>query len=92
MPGDPSRLDVRALVGDIETNYVPIKSIHDAKGVVTLSSDWDVSPVNPFIGMSNALRRDPQSVDLKVNTFQNTSRNDVTGRKPGLVGLNLIQC
>ena len=70
MPGDPSRQDVRALVGDIETNYVPIKSINDAKGVVTLSSDWDVSPVNPFIGMSNALRRDPQSVDLKVNIMK----------------------
>ena len=66
MPGDPGRAEVRELMGDAETNFIPIKSLQEAGARVTLSSDWDVSPVNPFIGMSNALNRDPQSVDLKV--------------------------
>ena len=72
MPGDPGRAEVRELMGDAETNFIPIKSLQEAGARVTLSSDWDVSPVNPFIGMSNALRRDPQSVDLKVKHSMNS--------------------
>ena len=42
---------MRELVGDLEANFVPIRSLHEAGAKVTLSSDWDVSPVNPFIGI-----------------------------------------
>lgn len=45
-------------------NLVPIKSLRDANARVTLSSDWSVSPFNPFIGLQNAVTRTPQSLSL----------------------------
>ena len=85
-PGDPSRADVRRLVGDIETNFVPIKSLQDSGARVTLSSDWDVSPVNPFVGMSNALHRDPQSVNLKTALAMYTINGAYVMRQEDKVG------
>ena len=32
---------------------------------LTLSSDWDVSELNPFIGMQNAVTRTPQEISLE---------------------------
>ena len=61
--------DVRDLVGDLEADFIPVRSLFEAGATVTLSSDWDVSPVNPFLGMANALHRDPQSVNLKVHSL-----------------------
>ena len=43
---------------------VPIKSLYDAGARVTLSSDWNVSPFNPFIGLQNAVTRVPQALPL----------------------------
>ncbi len=43
-------------------NMIPLKSIFDNGARVTLSSDWDVSTVNPFVGMQNALTRSPQAL------------------------------
>lgn len=43
-------------------NSIPLKSIFDAGGKITLSSDWDVSQINPFVGMQNALTRSPQEL------------------------------
>lgn len=40
---------------------IPIKSLHDANARVTLSSDWDVSSLNPFVG----LPRTPQQLSLE---------------------------
>ena len=45
-------------------NQIPIKSLHDAGARVTLSSDWSVSPFNPFIGLKNAVTRTPQALSL----------------------------
>ena len=45
---------------------VPVRSLHEAEAIVTLSSDWDVSTPNPFVGMSHAINRGSESVDLKV--------------------------
>jgi predicted amidohydrolase YtcJ len=45
-------------------NIVPIKSLHDAGARVTLSSDWSVSPFNPFLGLHNAITRAPQALTL----------------------------
>ena len=82
----PTKADVRRLVGDIETNFVPIKSLQDSGARVTLSSDWDVSPVNPFVGMSNALHRDPQSVDLKTALAMYTINGAYVMRQEDKVG------
>ncbi|MFT4565559.1 MAG: putative amidohydrolase YtcJ [Saprospiraceae bacterium] len=51
------------LVGDDRTdNVVPLKKFYDAAARVVLSSDWDVSDLNPFVGMQNALTRAPQNL------------------------------
>lgn len=43
-------------------NFMPLKSVYDAGGLITLSSDWDVSTVNPFVGMEHAITRAPQNL------------------------------
>ena len=55
--------DVNYLVGANRTNNtVPLKSIYDANARINLSSDWDVSSINPFVGMENAITRAPQNL------------------------------
>jgi len=50
------------LIGDRASPLVPLRSLHDAGARVTLSSDWDVSALSPFVGMQNALTRTPQAL------------------------------
>ena len=45
---------------------IPVKSVSETGAVVTLSSDWDVSDVNPFVGMQHATERGKQSVSVKT--------------------------
>jgi predicted amidohydrolase YtcJ len=52
----------RPLIGDRANNLVPLKSLYDAGARITLSSDWDVSSLNPFVGIQNALTRIPQNL------------------------------
>ncbi|WP_448547690.1 amidohydrolase [Thalassotalea fusca] len=53
------------LLGRIRANNaVPIKSLVQANARLTLSSDWNVSPFNPFIGLQNAITRAPQNISL----------------------------
>lgn len=53
------------LIGAVRSdNAVPIKSLDAAGARVTLSSDWNVSPFNPFIGLQNAVTRAPQELSL----------------------------
>lgn len=54
------------LIGVVRSdNAVPIKSLNDAGARITLSSDWSVSPFNPFLGLQNAVTRYPQALTLK---------------------------
>ncbi|WP_074409118.1 amidohydrolase [Aquimarina megaterium] len=46
-------------------NLVPIKSLKEANARITLSSDWDVSSINPFVGMQNAVTRFPQNITIE---------------------------
>jgi predicted amidohydrolase YtcJ len=46
-------------------NLVPIKSLKEADARITLSSDWDVSSINPFVGMQNAVTRFPQNITIE---------------------------
>ncbi|WP_420552024.1 amidohydrolase [Tenacibaculum aiptasiae] len=46
-------------------NQVPIKSLKEAGARLTLSSDWNVSSLNPFIGLQNAVTRSPQNISLE---------------------------
>lgn len=43
---------------------IPIKSLQQADARITLSSDWDVSTLNPFVGLQNAVTRVPQELSL----------------------------
>jgi predicted amidohydrolase YtcJ len=49
---------------DLNNANIPIKSLHQANARITLSSDWDVSSLNPFIGLQNAVTRTPQELSL----------------------------
>ena len=50
-------------VGDeIAETFIPIGSIYDANGRITLSSDWDVSTMNPFRSIQNAVTRAPENL------------------------------
>jgi predicted amidohydrolase YtcJ len=45
-------------------NLIPIKSLNDSGARITLSSDWSVSPFNPFLALQNAVTRAPQALTL----------------------------
>ncbi|MFT5266247.1 MAG: putative amidohydrolase YtcJ [Polaribacter sp.] len=54
------------LVGSQVTNaIIPLKSLKENNARITLSSDWDVSTLNPFVGMHNAVSRSPQNLSLE---------------------------
>ncbi len=66
---------------------IPIKDLYNAGAKITLSSDWDVSNLNPFIGMQNALTRLPQempSVDEVVKSY--TINGAYTMRQEAVTG------
>ncbi|RMG83255.1 MAG: amidohydrolase [Bacteroidetes bacterium] len=48
----------------LNENIVPLKSLYDAGARITLSSDWDVSTLNPFVGLEHAVTRAPQALPL----------------------------
>ncbi|MEN7551771.1 amidohydrolase [Rapidithrix thailandica] len=52
------------IVPSLAGNVIPIRSLHEAKARVTLSSDWDVSTLSPFAGLQNAVTRTPQALSL----------------------------
>lgn len=54
--------DNRPMVGDRANNFIPLRSLYDAGARVSLSSDWDVSSMNPLVGIEHSLTRDPQSL------------------------------
>ncbi len=57
--------DFDHLIGEeLAENVVPIKSLNEAGARLCLSSDWDVSSLNPFVGMQNAVSRVPQNISL----------------------------
>ena len=67
LPWNAAHANVERLVGHTKAkDSIPVRSLLEAGATVTLSSDWDVSSPNPFIGMSHAVNRGAQSVDLKV--------------------------
>lgn len=49
----------------LNNSIVPIKDLNSAGARITLSSDWDVSSLNPFIGIQNAVTRSPQEISLE---------------------------
>ncbi|MEM7424451.1 MAG: amidohydrolase [Pseudomonadota bacterium] len=70
-PGEYKR-DTGYLIGKRANAAIPLKSIYDTGATVTLSSDYDVSTMNPFIGMQHARSRGRQklpSMDAVVRAY-----------------------
>ena len=54
------------LVGpEVADNIIPLKSLKENGARITLSSDWDVSTLNPFVGIQHAVTRIPQELSLE---------------------------
>ena len=49
----------------LSENIIPLKSLSAEGARITLSSDWDVSTINPFVGLQNAITRSPQEITLE---------------------------
>ena len=64
LPSDHASL--AEFIGDDKAKFsIPVNEVQKTGAVVTLSSDWDVSTVNPFVGLQHAAQRDDQSVTIK---------------------------
>ena len=62
MPGHHSEFETSLLGAERMNRQMPLASLHSAGARITLSSDWDVSDLNPFAGMQHALTRGVQSL------------------------------
>ncbi|TCP27903.1 hypothetical protein EV195_10162 [Tenacibaculum skagerrakense] len=75
------------LVGTtLANNLIPIKSFTDAGVRLTLSSDWNVSTLNPFVGIQNAVTRNPQNISLEEAIKAYTINAAYTMRQEAAVG------
>lgn len=54
--------EMEPLIGQRAHDMLPVKDIYQTGATITLSSDWDVSTLSPFVGMQNALTRGAQSL------------------------------
>ena len=55
--------DAAYLIGPQRADHqIPLRSLHDAGAMITLSSDFDVSPMNPFQSLEHAITRAPQDL------------------------------
>ena len=70
----------------LANNLVPIKSLTDANVRLTLSSDWNVSTLNPFVGIQNAVIRNPQNISLKEAIKSYTINSAYVMRQENEVG------
>lgn len=57
--------DAGPFIGDRAADQFPMRDILDAGAVVTLSSDWDVSDFNPFVGLEHAVQMGERGLSLE---------------------------
>lgn len=74
------------LGAELADNQIPIKSLKDAGTRITLSSDWNVSSLNPFIGIQNAVTRVPQNISLEEAIKSYTINGAYVMRQENKVG------
>lgn len=70
----------------LNTSIIPLKSLQEADARITLSSDWDVSSLNPFVGIENAVTRSPQELSLENAVKAYTINAAYVMRQEDLVG------
>ncbi len=74
-------------IGTERSKYlVPIGSLAKNGATLTLSSDWNVSTFNPFIGISNAISRAPEAITLEKAIEAYTINGAYAMRQDDLVG------
>lgn len=79
--------DNEHLVGVVlADNLVPIKSLNASGARLTLSSDWNVSTLNPFVGLENAVTRIPQNISIEEAIKAYTINGAYTMRQEDKVG------
>jgi predicted amidohydrolase YtcJ len=64
--------DAKPFIGERARNAIPLRQVYETGATVTLSSDYDVSDPNPFVGMANALTRAPENlpnVDAAIRAY-----------------------
>ncbi len=54
------RRDTNYLIGKRANAAIPLKTVYETGAIINLSSDYDVSTMNPFVGMQNARTRKGQ--------------------------------
>lgn len=75
------------LIGaDLNNANIPLKNLKNAGARLTLSSDWDVSDLNPFTGMQNAVTRTPQEISLEDAVKAYTINAAYVMRQENVVG------
>lgn len=75
------------VIGERAFDVVPIRSIYDTGAVITLSSDWDVNSLSPFVGIQNALSRGEGSLPgLEAAIAAYTINGAYVMRQEGLTG------
>ncbi len=67
-------------------NQIPLKDLVKAGARLTLSSDWSVSPFNPFLGLSNAVTRAPQEISIEDALAAYTINSAYSMRQDDKVG------
>lgn len=67
-------------------NLIPLKNLSEAGARITLSSDHDVSTLNPFVAMQNAVTRAPQELSLAESVKAYTLNAAYAMRQEHLVG------
>jgi len=74
MPRSEAHKALKWMIGvERAEDSIPLASVAATDAVVTLSSDWDVSTVNPFVGLANAVSRGKQRVSIKVGKVKNSN-------------------
>ncbi|MEM7572619.1 MAG: amidohydrolase family protein [Bacteroidota bacterium] len=75
------------LIGsELNQAIIPLHNLSEAGARITLSSDWDVSDLNPFIGLQNAVTRSPQQISLEEAIAAYTINAAYVMRQEELVG------
>jgi len=62
LPGKHTDLEVELMGNTRLHDQIPMRDIYETGANITLSSDWDVSSLNPFVGMMHSLQRGHQSL------------------------------
>lgn len=62
LPGQSNPVAVELLGQHRHEREIPLREVYDADATLTISSDWDVASLSPFVGMKHALSRGDKSL------------------------------